>query len=74
MAKSPDFTPLDYAVNGNLKQILSERKATTIKGLTSVINEVCRDYNITTIRNSLSCWQSRVQLLIDRQGDHVEVK
>ena len=73
MANAPDLAPLDYAVNGNLKRILSDRKATTIKGLTSVIDNVCCNYNLGVIRNTVSSWQSRVQKLIDIFGDHVEV-
>ena len=73
MANAPDAAPLDYAVNGNLKNILSHRKATTLKGLATVINDVCRNYDLDVIRKSLSSWQTRVQKMIDSFGDHVEL-
>ncbi|GAV06337.1 hypothetical protein RvY_16347 [Ramazzottius varieornatus] len=74
MANSPDLAPLDYGINGNLKRILSERKATTIKGLISVIKKVCESYDIAEIRSTLSSWQGHVQTMLDRHGGHVEVK
>ncbi|GAV04158.1 hypothetical protein RvY_14478-1 [Ramazzottius varieornatus] len=74
MANSPDLARLDYGINGNLKRILSERKATTIKGLISVIKKVCESYDIAEIRSTLSSWQGRVQTMLDRHGGHVEVK
>ncbi|GAV01008.1 hypothetical protein RvY_11786 [Ramazzottius varieornatus] len=74
MANSPELAPLDYGINGNLKKILSERKATTIKGLISVIKTFCESYDIAEIRSTLSSWQGRVQTMLDRHGGHVEVE
>ncbi|GAU89145.1 hypothetical protein RvY_01729 [Ramazzottius varieornatus] len=73
MANSPDLAPLDYAINGILKKYLADRKATTIPGLSKVIQDVCTNFDLRIIRKSLSSWQGRVQKMLDRKGDHVEI-
>ncbi|GAV06718.1 hypothetical protein RvY_16659 [Ramazzottius varieornatus] len=73
MAKSPDVAPLDYAINGILKKYLADRKATTIPGLSKVIQDVRTNFDLRIIRKSLSSWQGRVQKMLDRKGDHVEI-
>ncbi|GAU97102.1 hypothetical protein RvY_08455 [Ramazzottius varieornatus] len=51
MASSPDLAPLDYAINGILKKYLADRKATTISGLSKVIQDVCTNFDLRIIRN-----------------------
>ena len=51
---SPDISPLDYGVNGNLKRILTGRKCKDLDGLARVVKKVWDEYDIKKIRNALS--------------------
>ncbi|GAV04995.1 hypothetical protein RvY_15187 [Ramazzottius varieornatus] len=69
MANSPDLAPLDYAINGILKNILGERKVTTVAGLSKILKGVCANFDLGIIRRSLLSWECRVQKMLDRRGD-----
>ena len=72
MANSPDMAPLDYGINANFKRIISQRRVTTIDGLKKVIVEEWNKFSVETVRNVLSSWDKRVNLMVERQGSHVE--
>ncbi|GAV05131.1 hypothetical protein RvY_15307 [Ramazzottius varieornatus] len=73
MANSPNLAPLDYAINGILKKNSGERKVTTIAGLSKVLHEVCANFDLGVIRRSLLSWESRVQKMLDKKGDYIEL-
>ncbi|GAV00077.1 hypothetical protein RvY_10978 [Ramazzottius varieornatus] len=60
MANSPDFAPLDYAINGIRKKNLGERQVISIGDLIKVLQEVCANFDLGIIRRSLLSWESRV--------------
>ena len=72
---SPDISPLDYGVNENLKRFLTGRKCKDLDGLARVVKKVWDEYDIKKIRNVLSAWPTRVQMVIDNSGlqiDHLK--
>ena len=69
---SSDIFPLDYGVNGNLKRILTGRKCKDLDGLARVVKKVWDEYDIKKIRNVLSAWPTRVQMVTDNSGFQTE--
>ena len=69
---SPDISPLDYGVNGNLKRILTIRKCKDLDGLARVVKKVWDEYDIKKIRNVLSAWTTCVQIVTDNSGFQIE--
>jgi hypothetical protein len=72
MANSPDMAPLDYGVNGILKKKLSSRRVTTVAGMERTIKEEWKKFDLRTVRNILSSWKQRVEVMIEHHGFHIE--
>ena len=71
-ANSSDMAPLDYGVNGILKKLIGGRRATTIAGLKAAIKEEWGKFTVVSCRKVISSWKSRVMLMLERKGSHVE--
>ncbi|GAV06385.1 hypothetical protein RvY_16393 [Ramazzottius varieornatus] len=74
MADSPDLPPFDCGINGFLEKILNHRKATTVNGLSRIVEEVCDTFDLAVICRTLDAWKPRVETMLERMGDHVEIK
>ena len=72
MANSPDMAPMDYAINGNLKNNLRRRAARNRSQLVRVVRYQWSKLKIHAIRRALKSSQKRVQMMVDRDGNHVE--
>ena len=73
MANSPDLAPMDYDINANFKRILKMCRAENIKQLARIIPRELNKIDVRTCRNALSGWKYRVETMIERQGNNVEI-
>ena len=71
-SRSPTVTPLDYYLWGHVKYVVYAVKIRDVDHLKERIVDAC--YNITadTLRKVLREWKMRMQLTIDRNGEHIE--
>ena len=72
MPYSPDMAPMDYAVNGNLKTNLKRRVARNRGQLGRAIRYEWSKIKLLTIRRALRSWRKRVDMMVERFGDHAE--
>jgi hypothetical protein len=72
MGNSPDMSPMDFGVNGILKQIMFRKKATTLPVLQRHLRKVWSEFSDSTCYKVMEAWVPRVKMLIDNQGLQIE--
>ena len=72
MPYSSDMAPMDYTINGNLKTNLKGRIAHDRGQLERAIRYEWSKIKLLTIRRALRFWRKRVEMMVQRFGDHVE--
>ena len=68
MANSPDLSPMDYGVNGHLKEILRGKQAKDLKQLERMVKLAWAKYDLAIIQKILLAWPIRVSLMIQNHG------
>ena len=63
---------MDYTINGNLKINLKRRVARDRGRLVRAVRYEWSKLKIATIRRALRSWRVRVEMMVNRFGDHVE--
>ena len=69
---SPDLSPMDYAVNGIIKQKLFARRAVAISGLKRHLTQVWNNFPLSTCYKAMEAWPDRVKQVEKNQGYHIE--
>ena len=72
MPYSPDMVPMERAINGNLKTNLKRRVARDRGQVVRAVRYEWSKKKILTTRRALKSWQTRVETIVKRFGDHME--
>ena len=72
MANSPDFAPLDYAINSIFKRILKSFLTEDEKQLARIVRREWKKFPISVIRRALRRWKERVQAMTANLGYQFE--
>ena len=72
-ARSPDVTPLDFFLWGYVKDQVFKTPVFEINELKQRIRDTVMRVNLNMLRNTWREFRSRLQFLIENQGQHIEV-
>lgn len=69
---SPDLNPLDYSVWGLLEARVNAKAHRSLEALKRSLIREWKKMSMDYIRASISCWRSRLSLVIQKNGDRFE--
>jgi hypothetical protein len=72
MSNSPDLSPMDFGINSIFKNLLSEKRASTLDGMKRVIKPVWSKFPLGVQLRTMKSWGKRVELMVERKGYHIE--
>ena len=72
MSNSPDLFPMDFGINSIFKNLLSEKRASTLDGMKRVMKQVWSKFPLGVQLRTMKSWEKRVELMVERKGYHIE--
>jgi hypothetical protein len=72
MSNSPDLSPMDFGINSIFKNLLSEKKASTLDGMKRVMKQVWSKLPLGVQLRTMKIWEKRVELMVEREGYHMK--
>ena len=71
-AHSPDLSPLNFWLWGELQQTVYDKKPATVKGLRRIVNKAARTISEETVRKAAASFLRRVEKCALKEGGHFE--
>ena len=71
LPNSPELAPMDYFVNGHLKQMMRKRMYTTARGMIRAAKEEWSNIPLEMFQNALLAWPERIDLVNKAKGNPV---
>ena len=71
-AHSPDLSPLNFWLWGELQQTIYDKKPATIAGLCRIVNNAARRISEETVRRAAATFLRRVEKCALKDGGHFE--
>ena len=72
-SRSPDVTPLDFFLWGYVKDQVFKTQVNELDGLKPRMRDAVKKVNINIFRNTLRELRTRLEFLMENQGQHIEV-